>query len=458
MQMMTTPQRPVYKGNPHLRVRPHVGVIALGNAIGNSIVSGMQKKQTQANVDKATQVGNEVYEREISLGKSPKQAKFAAAQAIAKSSGGAVSLNETSDSALLPSHGTSNPDATSGFYLSSGSEQGFIHYDASMNDVAEFLAGSSAYDLGMSHASQMFGIKQSADIAFKNGVAEGIHNVRAATANRIANAKGFNANHMTANQWQGIVNNKTRQWGSELQSDVMDIVAAPLALTGFGYAGMRLIGSGALKLAQGAFRGNMIHGSSKLAVAKTMVYGGAQIGAGKFLIDSGVNFAENSLTGSNNAINDIHRTGQHIYHEAKRNGGITQAVGFTIGGEAFGVKADVAFGGYYSNDFNRNEVKAGPYISGEFGGNLTLPMGMPSWGAGFEATTFTTDNWRAAMRDSYGIFGGDIGKGNKAINVNYVRPIGTGINGYQSTLQLWGSSTDGYSANGMSKYGWGWAW
>ncbi|MCF6437013.1 hypothetical protein [Pseudoalteromonas sp. MMG022] len=198
----------------------------------------MQKKQTQANVDKATQVGNEVYEREISLGKSEREAKFAAAQAMAQSNGGAVSLSEPSDSGLLPSYGTSNPDATSGFYLSSGSEQGFIHYDASMNDVAEFLAGSSVYDLGMSHASQMFGIKQSADIAFKNDVAEGIHNVRAATASRIANTKGFNANHMTANQWQGIVNNKTRQWSSELQSDVMGLVvniaAAPSMIIGAG--------------------------------------------------------------------------------------------------------------------------------------------------------------------------------------------------------------------------------
>lgn len=53
MQMMTAPQRPVYKGNPHLRVRPHVGVIALGNAIGNAIVGKMSqpsKEQTQQKV------------------------------------------------------------------------------------------------------------------------------------------------------------------------------------------------------------------------------------------------------------------------------------------------------------------------------------------------------------------------------------------------------------------------
>ena len=43
MQMMTTPQRPFYKGNMHLRVRSHVGVIAFGNALGNSIVSGLSK-------------------------------------------------------------------------------------------------------------------------------------------------------------------------------------------------------------------------------------------------------------------------------------------------------------------------------------------------------------------------------------------------------------------------------
>ncbi|RZQ51621.1 hypothetical protein C1E23_18490, partial [Pseudoalteromonas phenolica] len=209
-----------------------------GNALGNSIVAGLQSKQTQANVDKATQVGNEVYEREIASGKSDKAAKFAAAQAMAQSNGGAVSLSEPSDSGILPSYGTSNPDATSGFYLSSGSEKGFIHYDASMNDVAEFLVGSSAYDLGMSHASQMFGIKQSADIAFKNGVAEGIHNVRAATANRIANARGFNANYMTSQQWQGIAQNQLSKWNRELKNDVMGLVvniaAAPSMIMGAG--------------------------------------------------------------------------------------------------------------------------------------------------------------------------------------------------------------------------------
>jgi hypothetical protein len=74
--------------------------------LGNSIVSGLQKKQTHANVDKTTQVGNDVYERETSLGKSPKEEKFRAAQAMAKSSGGAVSLNEVAADGSLPSQGS----------------------------------------------------------------------------------------------------------------------------------------------------------------------------------------------------------------------------------------------------------------------------------------------------------------------------------------------------------------
>ena len=84
-------------------------------------------------------------------------------------------------------------------------------------------------------------------------------------------------------------------------------------------------------------------------------------------------------------------------------------------------------------------------------------MGMPSWGAGIEASTFTTDNWRAAMRDSYGIYGGDIGKGKKALNLNYIRPAKSTINGYQASFQAWSSYEAKYNANGMAKTGFGWA-
>ncbi|WP_448213483.1 hypothetical protein, partial [Colwellia sp. MEBiC06753] len=56
MQMMTMPQRPSYKGNPHLRVRPHVGVIALGNAIGNAIVQGA----IQSDYEKRLKQQNEI--------------------------------------------------------------------------------------------------------------------------------------------------------------------------------------------------------------------------------------------------------------------------------------------------------------------------------------------------------------------------------------------------------------
>lgn len=62
------------------------------------------------------------------------------------------------------------------------------------------------------------------------------------------------------------------------------------------------------------------------------------------------------------------------------------------------------------------------------------------------------------MRHFYGTGVVDVGKGSKAININYIRPQGTNINGYQGSLQLWGTHNDGYSANGMAKIGWGWAW
>ena len=63
MQMMTTPQRPSYKGNMHLRVRPHVGVIALGNALGNAIVGKMSQppKLSQEENDAILKRGREIF-------------------------------------------------------------------------------------------------------------------------------------------------------------------------------------------------------------------------------------------------------------------------------------------------------------------------------------------------------------------------------------------------------------
>ncbi|WP_448214324.1 hypothetical protein, partial [Colwellia sp. MEBiC06753] len=65
MQMMTMPQRPSYKGNPHLRVRPHVGVIALGNAVGNSIVSGLSKSPQPSKEDLERQAKLDAMSRQL---------------------------------------------------------------------------------------------------------------------------------------------------------------------------------------------------------------------------------------------------------------------------------------------------------------------------------------------------------------------------------------------------------
>ncbi len=77
MQMMTTPQRPVYKGNMHLRIRPHVGVIAFGNALGNSIVSGLTTSPTEKKV-------KESLAKAQSKGATPQEQQIAVEQALSQ--------------------------------------------------------------------------------------------------------------------------------------------------------------------------------------------------------------------------------------------------------------------------------------------------------------------------------------------------------------------------------------
>ncbi|WP_409424623.1 MULTISPECIES: hypothetical protein [unclassified Pseudoalteromonas] len=413
----------------------------------------MQSKQTQANTNKAAQLGNVVFEREISLGKSENEAKFAAAQAIAQSKGGAVSLNKITDDGSLPSHGSSNPDTTSGFYLSNGTERGFFDYSASMNDVSEFLVGSPVNELAHGYAKNRLDAKVRRDQAFDAGVVSGIHNYNAGRAQRIANMSGFSADYMTAEQWQGIASNQYSKWNRELKNDVLDIVAAPLMLTGFGYAGMRLMGAGALKLSQGAF--SLIHGSTRLAATRTMLYGGAQIGAGDFLIDRGINFAQKSLTGSNNVINDMHRVGKQIYHEAKRNGGLTIASGIAVSGDVGTRWALTPIGLWGSLDFNNMSFNGGFYGSGEIGSKLGLPS--PSWSIGSETTIFTTSDYHNALSGKYTLQGASYNVSGKTYELAQIQAAQGNINGYQFTKELYGASVYSPKVNpsGFAHFGYG---
>ncbi|MCF6437015.1 hypothetical protein [Pseudoalteromonas sp. MMG022] len=86
--------------------------------------------------------------------------------------------------------------------------------------------------------------------------------------NYLANTGSFNSNHITSEQWQGIVNNRTRQWASELQRDVISAVG--------GIASAPLLVSGGLGLAAWGVRGLQM-GSRSLAGTYTAL--GQEVGA-----------------------------------------------------------------------------------------------------------------------------------------------------------------------------------
>lgn len=146
-----------------------VAVDAFGNALGNSIVRAGQKT---AQVNENKEIGQQVYDQAVATGKSPQEATFLAAQAIAEKRGGAIELS-SSEGSLPSGRGSFSYDDSEGFWLSNGTDRGLISYNASLDDVSQFLAGSPAYNLGMGYASQMIGIQQSANASFARGVARG---------------------------------------------------------------------------------------------------------------------------------------------------------------------------------------------------------------------------------------------------------------------------------------------
>ena len=186
MQMITTPQRPFYKGNMHLRVRSHVGVIAFGNAIGNSIVQGLQTKQT---VSSNKKVSHKIYEQAVASGNSPKEAIFLAAQAVAQENGGAIELGNSSASRPT-GRGSFSYDDADGFWLSNNNDHAFFNYgegsyaDLTLGHISDFLVGSPAADLGYQYATSRLSAKFSRDASFAQGVARGEAMYAAGVRNR----------------------------------------------------------------------------------------------------------------------------------------------------------------------------------------------------------------------------------------------------------------------------------
>ncbi len=70
-QGQTTRQSPPLKGMLLLKRKPHGGVIAIGNALGNSIVAGLSNKQTE---QQAERKGNEAFEKAKAAGMTDTQA------------------------------------------------------------------------------------------------------------------------------------------------------------------------------------------------------------------------------------------------------------------------------------------------------------------------------------------------------------------------------------------------
>ncbi len=70
-QGQTTRQCPPLKGMWLLKRKPHVGVVAIGNSLGNSIVSGLSTKQTE---QQAKRKGNEAFAKAKAAGMTDAQA------------------------------------------------------------------------------------------------------------------------------------------------------------------------------------------------------------------------------------------------------------------------------------------------------------------------------------------------------------------------------------------------
>jgi hypothetical protein len=175
--------------------------------------------------------------------------------------------------------------------------------DNKLFDNSTLLNLSLAMYLGRAAHYSLDSIRDRGNEAFERSVAEGIYKVRQSKAAADASFSGFRGDLMTQEDWGRTISAHTQQWSSKLQTEavklVFDLTTAPLVLGGLGRIGLNLVGSGALKVAQGAFRGTFIHGSSKLAAAGTILNGAARIAGGVTLIDSGVTYAYNAVTQQN---------------------------------------------------------------------------------------------------------------------------------------------------------------
>jgi hypothetical protein len=161
----------------------NVATDVFGNALGNSIVSKLSGTSSPQQAEKKAKAAAQ---QAVLSGASPQEARAIELQTYARESGGTVEAVAASGGKT--GRGSFAYDSDDGFWLSNGTERVRLGWDASMNDVSDFLGNSGARDLGMQYASSRLVAKQASDAAFARGVTRGEQAYQKGYQERMANS------------------------------------------------------------------------------------------------------------------------------------------------------------------------------------------------------------------------------------------------------------------------------
>lgn len=423
---------------------------AFGNALGNSIVSGMSGKGTPQQKQRDEKRVDELVRAGVAPGK--------AVQMVAEEYYGSVrgdSGASAGDSSVL--HGSVNKDqqyASDELVLGNGSDKarfftGGVSTQEDANNVLgtirQTLGESQRAEMSYAYASNRLTAKAAAQTAFYNGEVSGIYNVHQATAQRNASFNGFRGDLMTREDWGRTISAQTQTWA---QQDAASLFEMGSYLVGGGALvarGVKLMTAGALQIAKSGFRGAFIHGSSNTAAATGVVQGGARLTAGYHAADIGFNMATNP-SGAADLVQAGISTGQTIYRESVRNGGFTYATGGALEFD-IGTKVSMTGGGYFAFNLKTMGANSGFYVSWPLVGGAKLGIPNPTLSLGWENTIYTDPNYRGALVGNSMTFGvGDNYRNSgRAISFSYVRTGNNGnISGYQINTEIFstGVKTD----------------
>lgn len=241
---------------------------AFGNALGNSIVAKLnsktltpqqagQKAMRDAKAAGLTDDEIQIAMLEATLEAAPEGAK-AKARLGYSIDDDAIRLRVANEEGLtLPRNFSSLQDVQAQHsslldfmqtYKLTG-EQGALDFSLAM-----FGMRSSVYSAE--------NIERQSKLAFDNGVVEGLHKVRAATAQRNASFNGFRADLMTQEDWGHTIANQTRQWSQQNATSAMMFVA--------GVATLPMLAADLLAVGALAGRGAMALGRGVMNTADDM--------------------------------------------------------------------------------------------------------------------------------------------------------------------------------------------